>query len=333
LIGTPIRPGRSVWPTAGAGLLLVCLLPAGLAAQIPGGRSVNFDRERAAFRAAVLNQVRPVMESWQGAWRGDVGPSVEGFYAPDCVIAIRDSLMGGSRTLAEFARTARRDVGALTPSMLDFDASDRLAYVYGAWSTASAGVGAPATGRLVTVLRKSAEGWMIRFQLFSADSAGAGSFRAVEQAEPMPSVERRVAVGSRAFVPAGTGGGERQDSRSVQRIAVYRALVATMASLRRAWNDDDTEAFTALLRDEAWVQIPGAGDWAGRTTPADLNRVLPEYGNLYTAELDFEYGGTMAYLSGRYYAERTSAQALSGSYAAVFQNLGSGWQIRFIALL
>jgi ketosteroid isomerase-like protein len=325
-------PRCFVRPTVGAGLLIVALLPAGLVAQIPGGRSVNFDGERAAFRAVVLNQIRPVMESWQGAWRGDVGPSVESFYAPDAVIAVRDSLMGGSGAIAEFARAARRDVGALAPSMLDFDASDMLAYVYGAWSATPGTGGAPATGRLVTVLRKGAEGWMIRFQLFSADSAVAGSFRAVEQAEPLPSVERRVAVGSRAFEPAGAGGRERQDSRSVQRIGVYRELIATMASLRRAWAADDTEALTALLRDGAWLRVPGAGDWAGRVTPGDLDRVLPEYGPLYTAELDFEHGGTMAYLSGRYWAERSSAPPLSGSYTAVFQNLGSGWQIRFLAL-
>jgi len=83
----------------------------------------------------------------------------------------------------------------------------------------------------------------------------------------------------------------RQDSRSVQRIAVYRELILALASLRIAWNADDTKALVALMRDDAWVQLPGVGDRAGRATSADLERVLSGYGNLYTVEMDFDYGG------------------------------------------
>jgi hypothetical protein len=72
---------------------------------------------------------------------------------------------------------------------------------------------------------------------------------------------------------------------------------------------------------------------SGRVTPADLGNMLSEYGGLATAELDFEYGGALAYLSGRYFVERTSGTPQSGSHMAVFQNLGSGWRIRALLFL
>jgi ketosteroid isomerase-like protein len=325
---TPSTPGTSARWAVGAVLILGMILPAGAGAQIPGGRSLNVDRERATFRATILKQIRPMMDSWQGAWRGDVGPSLESFYAPDAVVAVRDSMMGGSETLGDFAEAARRSVAGLAPSMLDFDASERLAYVYGAWDATSARGGERAAGRVVTILRKTEGEWVIRLQVFSADSAAGDLLKPVTQEEPLPSLERRVAVGSRAVVPTKRGDGERQDARTVQRISVYRDLISTLASLRAAWSRDDAEALTDLMRKDAWVQLPGVADWAGHVTSADLNRILRDFGTLHTAELDFDLGDTLAYLSGRYYAERSSGPSQSGSYVAVFQNLGSGWQVR-----
>lgn len=315
--------------TLAAGLFLgLVSLPRGGAGQIPGGRSVDPDRERATFRATVLNQIRPVMDAWEGAWRGDVGPSIGSFYTPDAVVAIGDSLMGGSPTLANFARSARRGVAALAPSMLDFDAAERLAYVYGAWNLTSSTGDRHGTGRMVTLLRKSGGEWRIRSQIFGVDSVAVQLLRVARQADPLPSLERRVAVGAKAVVPAQAGQRERQDARTIRRIAVYRELIAALATLRSAWSTDDQEALISLLRDDAWLQLPGVQDWAGRMAPDEWQGVLSRFGSLYTVELDFDYSGTMAYLSGRYYAELSSAPARSGSYVAVFQNLGSGWLIR-----
>jgi ketosteroid isomerase-like protein len=269
-----------------------------------------------------------MMDSWEGAWRGDAGPSLESFYAPDAVVAVGGSLVGGSRDLTDFLRTARRGVPALAPSMLDFDASENLAYVYGAWSATPTSGGLGATGRLITVLRKTGGAWRIRSQSFAADSVGEALFPLAEREEALPSVERRVAVGSKAAEPAMPGKRERADSRSTRRISVYRDLIATLASVRSAWNADDPEALTALMREDAWVQLPGVQGWAGHASAADLARVLSEYGTLNTVELDFDYGDTLAYLSGRYYVEFESEPARSGSYMAIFQNLGSGWLIR-----
>lgn len=326
--GTMTKLGRSLLLTVGAVPVLGALHSTGLSAQMPGGRSIDFDQERATFRAAILDQVRPVMDSWQGAWRGDAGPSVESFYTPDAVVAVPGCTVGGNRTIADFARGARRNVAGLSPSMLDFDASDDLAYVYGAWSGTPASGRLGAQGRLVTILRRSGEGWRIRSQLFVADSMSGGVFPEVEQTEPLPSLERRVAVGPRAAEPVSRERRERPDAGTSRRISAYRDLMSTMASLRSAWGADDADQVSSLMREDAWVQLPGAVNWAGRVTAADLGKVLPRFGTLNTAELDFDYGDTLAYMSGRYYVERESGPAESGAYVAVFQNLGSGWLIR-----
>lgn len=323
-----MTPGRTARLAVGAGLLLGAFLPTGLAGQMPGGRSVDFNQERATFRAAMLDKIRPVVDAWQGAWRGDAGPALESFYTPDAVIAGPGWIIGGSGAIARFADEACRSVAGLAPSMLDFDASENLAYVYGAWSATPTAGGLGPTGRLVTILRKSGAGWKIRAQLFAADSVGEGLFPAMEQPEPLPSLERRVAVGSRAAEPAGRGKGERPNATTSRRISTYRDLIVVMASLRSAWTVGDAEGVSALMSDDAWVQLPGVVSWAGRMTAEDLDKVLAGFGTLNTAELDFDYGDTLAYLAGRYYVDREAGPAASGAYAAVFQNLGSGWLIR-----
>ena len=321
------RTRRRVILFPGAVALLLTLLPTAGAAQIPGGRSLSFDQERATFLATMLGQVRPVVDAWEASWRGDRADPVR-LYAPDAVVAVRDSMIGGPRSLEAFARAVREDVGAPSASMLDFDASDRLAYVYGAWSATSPQRGTTAQGRIVTVLRKDDGDWTIRSQLFSADSAAGGLYAALEQVEPLPSLERRVAVGVRAMVPVGRGDREKQDLRAVQRISAYHELIGIMAATRMAWSADDTEGLSALMRENAWVQLPGVADWAGHVSVEDLRRVLGDYGELHTAELDFDYGSTMAYLSGKYWAEQGAGAPLTGSYMAVFQKLGSTWLIR-----
>lgn len=321
--------GLAGWVT----VLLIVLLPGGLAAQIPGGRSHNFRGERARFLAAALGQIRPVMDSWAAGWRAEGSPPVEDLYAPDAVVGVQDYFLGGEQALADFTRTVRDRAGALVPSMLDFDASDGLAYVYGTWSASSPQAGTHIGRRLVTVLRKDEGGWAIRFQMFGADSASAELFGAVEPTEPWPSLERRVAVGSRAFIPSMPGDRERQDRRSVKRIATYHEVIRALASVRTAWNAGDTDAFAELLREGAMVHPPGGGTWPGTSRPAELKKVLDGYGRLYTVELDFECSGTMTYLSGRYFTETDSGPPLSGNYVAVFQNLGSDWQIRSLLFL
>ena len=98
--------------------------------------------------------------------------------------------------------------------------------------------------------------------------------------------------------------------------------------MRRAWGEWNPKALKGLMVDDAWLVLPGEGGTGAALSPAELDKVLPEYGSLNTAEVDFESSGTLAYLSGRYYVQRRSGPAASGVYTAVFQNLGSGWQIR-----
>lgn len=323
------RNARGLSGIATLGVLagLVCALTPSVAlAQIPGGSASNSDRWRASFRAAVLSQVRPVMESWQRAWTGQEGASIDEHYSLDAVLAPPGgTLIGGRDQIAEFAKSARGRVAALNASMLDFDASDGLAYLSGTWDAVPADGGVGASGRIVTMLLKSEGTWLIRSQLFAADSLSAPLLPPRVQSGPLPALAQRVASNAgtlnKDYVP-------RQ-----RRNDAYHELLTMLASVRRAWGEDDVGAIRKLLSDDALIQLPGSDSMSGRVTPADLGNVLGEYGTLNTAELDFEYGGALAYLSGRYFVERTSGTPQSGSYMAVFRNIGSGWTIRALLFL
>lgn len=306
---------------------LVCTLaPTATVAQIPGGTSTNSERWREEFRAAVLAQVRPAMESWQSAWRGQEGTSIESRYAPDGVLGPPGGAMiGGRDEIAGFARSARRSVAGLNASMLDFDAADGLAYLSGTWSAVASDGSAGASGRLVTMLVKADETWLIRSQLFAADSLSGPLLTPPAHPGRLPPLAQRVALDSATLRP-GLGGTARRTSS-------YHELLSLLASLRRDWTRHDAKALRKLMTDDATLQPPGWESTSGSLTPKDLAHVLREYGSLNTAEQDFEYGGTLAYLSGRYYVAQATGAARSGNYIAVFRNLGSGWLIRALLFL
>lgn len=321
-----IRSGwrRPVRSSVAAGGLLGALLPVGLAGQIPGGRPTDLDLERARFRATVLGEVQPLMDSWRSAWGGQGSASVESHYAGDAVLATPGGTMiGGRAGIGEFAGAARSVVGTWSSSMLDFAAGDGLAYVYGTWRAGPTTGDAGASGRLVTVLVKVGERWMIRSQVFAADTLGADLLPVVERPEPLPGLSERVTPDPESEAVA-----SRRILSTRRRESVYHELLAALASLRRSWTDDDARAVRELMGDDAWLQAPGRIGSAGPVGGQDLEGMLPDYGGLNTVELDFDVGGTLAYLSGRYYVEGTSGPARSGTYIATFRNLGSGWLIR-----
>jgi len=279
-----------------------------LAAQIPGASSVNVDREVARFRASILEQVRPVMDTWQDAWRGQGDRSIESHYAPDAVLALPDgSMIGGREEIAGFADTARSGIGALLTSLRDFEPADRMAFVYGTWDASTRSGGARETGRHATILKKMDDQWLIRSQMLGADSIDTGIFPHIAAPQPLPPLASRAESG---------------------RGSPYYELAAAMALLRRAWGNDDGKTLATLLRDEAVLQLPGRQAIAGSAMLVQLTEALSDYGSLNTVELDFDRGGTLAYLSGRYYVQNMQGQPRTGTYTAVFRNLGSGWRVR-----
>jgi ketosteroid isomerase-like protein len=307
------------------------LLPACLIAQIPGASSVDVDVEAAKFRAYVLEQVRPVMESWEDAWRGENQASIERHYATDAVLAAPDgSVLGGREQIARFIQSVPVGTRAINASMLDFEPTDRMAYVYGSWSKVQSSNAPAASGRFVTMLLNEDEQWLIRSQLFAADSLSATLLPSNANAEPLPPIAGRIA-------PDASASGNT-DSRSVQaeqrrrateiRRSAYSQLTAAFAALRRAWTNDDVKAVTGLMRDDAMLQPPGHGPFVAKEMLDELTRTLTVYGTLNTVELDFELSASLAYLSGRYYIERRVGGPRIGTYIAVFKNGGSGWLIR-----
>jgi ketosteroid isomerase-like protein len=319
------RPPRLA-PLVVVAVLGCAVTPSVAVSQIPGGSPANSERWREEFKAAILGQVRPVIESWQSAWHGKEGTSIESHYAEDGVLAPPGGAMiGGRDDIADFARSARRRVAGLDASMLDFDAADGLAYLSGTWNGVASDGSAGGSGRLVTMLVKTDGTWLIRSQLFAADSLSAPLLTPSAHPGRLPPLVQRVASDSATLKP-GLGGKARRTSS-------YHDLLTVLASLRRDWTRHDAKAVRKLMTDDATLQPPGWESASGSSTPKDLGHLLREYGSLNTAEQDFEYGGTLAYLSGRYYVEQASGPARSGNYIAVFRNLGSGWLIRALLFL
>jgi len=296
-------------------LVLQCLVPSVLGAQIPGGKGEDVDLQAAQFRAAVLGEVNPLLASWRDAWSGRGDVSIESHYADSALLVIPGgTVLRGRRQIGVFAGRARLATGGLTTSMLDFDAGDGLAYIYGNWEArpvAGTGMG---TGPHITVVMKDRGRWLIRTQvLASADSPSAGPMHVVtESASMTPLTADRIGSGS--------GAGAHR--------ALYGQLSTTLATLRAAWTSGDASAIEALLRDDALLQLPDGAPSMGGVAAADLAVALPSYRNLHTVELDFQRSGTMAFVVGRYYAERRSGGARTGLYIAIFKNSGGGWLIR-----
>lgn len=308
---------RKPWNSVALAMLLAAVVQVPAAGQIPGAARTRADVEAARFRASVLELVRPRLEAWEDAWRSDAR-EFAGFYSPAAILAVPGAMpLYGRESLTRFIESST--LVALHTSLLDFEASDRMAYVYGTWASQPGEGEVGATGRHVTVLDNLEGQWLIRSQTFTASALAGSPFPVVPQTEPLPSLAERV---------DGLGGGRRQPA--AVRASTYHEIAAAFAAIRRAWSDDDAGSLSGMMREDALIQWPGRDESAGSISREDLAKALEGFGNLNTVELDFEFSGSLAYLAGRYYVERREGTPLSGNYIAMFRNPGSGWLLRLL---
>ncbi len=281
-------------------------------AGLPGVAATSSNQVRNQFVSMMLGTIRGELDSWGAALRREGSRALSDHYAETAVIAQAggDLLKGGDavRSFGTAVLGLAND-GAL--SMLDFEVSDGVAYVYGAYHFQAARAGtAGSAGRHVTVFRRASGQWRIRIQLFAPTEAGA----------PYPGLSESGAVGA---IELGT-----TESGNVPRDA-YIASLTQMAALRRAWAGRDAPAIGRLFERNALLHMPGLEVPARGAAIVDAVRnAMDGFGTLHTVELDFTASGRLAVVVGRYVLEGSGGRSADGRYIATLSRDGTSWRIR-----
>lgn len=109
------------------------LPPVRVDAQIPGASKLNMDVDVARARAEAMAAARTFFDGLEDAWRGEGAASLESHYLDEATVsAPRGPWIAGAQ-VAEFARAARLAAPDMRVSIVDFEHSEHMAYLFGAW--------------------------------------------------------------------------------------------------------------------------------------------------------------------------------------------------------
>lgn len=293
-------------PSLSAALLLaVAALPAPASGQagVPGGDGRRAGVFRAEYDAHVLANLDTLMTAWHAAWRGDRAGDLARFYSDRAVLVLPDGvpLLGPGEIEARLGELLPR-IGAARAGRLDFEGSERMAYVGGRYELVLSprGDGRSVEGRHATLAMREDGEWRIRAQIFFHDGEGAVLPDDGRVGGPLdPEHARRSAEGR----------GNWQEYYRER----YERVSRTVAELSRAWSEDDLAAAAGFYGDEAVLDTP----WGQRIRGPDeihrwLQSHLPGVGRAHMALLDFDASGRLAFAHGRYLLEPTGAGSGSG---------------------
>jgi len=234
------------------------------------------------------------MTAWHAAWRGDRAGDIAGFYAERALLILPDGvpLLGPREIEARLDELLPR-IGAARASRLDFDASERLAYLEGTYELdlSPRGGGRAVRGRHVTVAIRDDEGWRIRAQLFFRGEDGATLADDGRVGGPLEPDHARRAT-------------ERRGNWKDYYEETYEEVQRTVAELSRVWSEDDLGTAARFYTRNARLHTP----WGERIRGADpihrwLQSHLPGAGKVHFAFLDFDASGRLAFAHGRYLLE------------------------------
>jgi ketosteroid isomerase-like protein len=310
--------GVHAWVVLPAALLAACTFaPPRHDPGLPGVPGSSSDAMRDPFVAMVLSVVRENFDSWAAAVRSEGPRPLHAHYAADAfVVQPGAGFLKGQEALRLFegALSTRANDGNI--SMLDVEVSDGIAYVSGGYYFQPAIAGTTgSTGRHVTVLRRErADEWRIRTQLFAAN-APAGPFPGVaESAEP-------------TLIDVGL------TSSGMPARDTFFSVVTLLASLTRAWSEDDLRSVAGMFAPNALLHVPGLETPArGAEVRAALEAALARFGAIQTLELDFTASGRLAVIAGRHQLEISEGEDRAGFYSLVLVRTDSDWKIRSLVL-
>ncbi len=161
--------------SASAVLAAVAVCPAPLPAQTsspgaPGGDGRGAGAFLAEYYADVITNMGDAMAEWRTAWReDDLEKTVDAYWEEAQILFPERPPIIGQFAIEEFYGELLPAVGEVQTSMIDFDASGRMAFVSGPFFyDVHRATGTPerVEGTHVTVLLRKGRDWKIRSQIF-----------------------------------------------------------------------------------------------------------------------------------------------------------------------
>ncbi|MEX2282407.1 MAG: nuclear transport factor 2 family protein [Gemmatimonadota bacterium] len=279
---------------------------------LPGGRSVDVDLQRAQFNALMIKTVREFNTAWQNAWPvvSNGNRLADHYNAEATLLQPGGALISGQPAIRAFTDSLRTQVRDATLALMDYDASEGIAYYYGSFQMSPRQpTDLDITGQHFTVLKRESKGFRIRAQLLMANE-GTSALPRFPAAHP----------GGPLTVTAMSNKG------TVDR---YRSANALIHALHQAWSRSDSTALLSLFHGDALIQLPGqqAGN-RGTQARRDLTGYIARSGELHMVTLDFEGAGRMSIVIGRYYLEVTGGTSVDGYFGLVMTGYGDDWRIR-----
>jgi len=287
----------------------------------PGGDGRGAGAFLAEYYADVIINMTDAMATWRLSWRqGDLDGTIDSYWDNAQIFFPGRSPIIDKAAVERFYAGLLPSVGEMQTSMIDFDASGRMAFVSGPfyYEVPGAGDADRVEGSHVTVLVRRGRDWRIRTQIFVADEPVA------DVATPLPQ-----AVSTSTY---------RDRASGSSFLADYYADVVTNTGFtiddwHVAWRNDDVEGAVNAYWEEAQILFPGRLPIIGRSAMQEFYaELLPEVGRVHTGMLDFDASGRMAFLSGPFFYEVLRAsgtpERVEGTHMTIFVRKGRNWRIR-----
>jgi ketosteroid isomerase-like protein len=322
--------------SAGTLQLLTCALllaAAGEAhAQLPGGRGVDVDRQRADFLKVTLQLVRGQVGEWLAAWRGEARTPFEAHYAElATLVPLGGGPVQGREQLATFGAAAVPATSDANLTITDFDASEGIAYIFGSYTFVALRAGVPmSTGQHVTMLQRDGGRWRIRAQLYRPESGSAPWPPSEAGTGNITAGTGNITAGT-GNIAAGTGntiGGAAPPAAAAAPASRQDALTI-LAALSAAWAAGDDAAAAAHFTRDALLLLPDHAQAArGPDIRGTLQAAIDSFAALRTAVVDFGQAERLSWMVARYYLEPGSGPARSGHLMLVLAGPAGRRQIR-----
>jgi len=278
---------------------------------------------RAEFLSYLTVNVRGVMSAWGDAWQNDRSDILYHYATGATLTVPGEATRRREEGLDGYLRSLLPVVSGLRLGMREIDGSDDFGFLFGQYTLN--GVAGPDgffrdEGHHITVLSPEGSEWRIRSQILVSASTGEPSlWRQGDPPELLPPF-RLIEPGRRV----------RPLDRTRRRI--LPEVGSAFARFRQAWGAGEPGAARDLFTEDVVFGSPRGEVVTGRN---EVMTLLESEGSgfgspLFTVPVDFDAGGRMAFILGRYVIERpgTSEGLVSGSVMTVFRVEGSEWRIR-----